>query len=297
MYTRKSSRIEEITPRRCEALLGLNTFEGQRPLSRQVAEKYANAMRDGTWLRGEIAIAESPDGTRLLMNGQHQCHAALQAQRTFNAVVDVYQCQSNEDLWHLFAQFDGHRPRTERHVLKAARGLFESESLRNLPCRLLEKCGSALLFLGGNGLKPNFHTVTPSKTMKADLVQKYEVDVLRLGHYTPDLYSKLTIPVVTAMIVTYRVNEAKAREFWDRVLIGDDLKRGSPQWHLSRALNGEVNLTRSQIGTNGRDRSAILYAMCISWWNSYVTGQPRTCVKVSAMKSVPEALGGYRKAG
>ena len=291
MYEQVSSRMEVITPRKAESLLRLNTFEGQRPLSNGVVQAYARAMAAGEFRRGEIAVAEKAfnGGAEVLVNGQHQLQACVAASTSFRAAVDRYRCPERDDLWKLFGTFDVHRGRTEQHVMKAARGLFTSEDLQAIQLRVLTMCGTALVFLGGDGIKPNFAAKPPNRYRKAELVQQNKSDVLRVSAYYDDVtHPYITTPVVTAMIATFRADPDHAEEFWDRVLWGDKLVKNSPQYKLRQKLG--TGSRRITAGANGASRMQGIYSFCIAWWNSWKLGDNRRSVKVGAMMTTPDIV-------
>jgi hypothetical protein len=289
MYKLTSSKQEVLTPKRAEGFLAINTFAGQRPLNEATAQRYAAVITAGAFRRGEIATAICPDGSKVLMNGQHQCRACVLSGNDIPVIVDTFKCYTWEDVWHLFGTFDVHRGRTELNIMKAARGLFPSQNLQNMPLRILSVCGSALVFLGG-GVKPNFRATAMEKTRKPDLVQKYEADVMIFAKYPEDIYNQITVGIATAMIVTHRLNKTRSTEFWDRVLFGDELKRNSPQWKLHQALFLNDSLRNTKRRTSGgQSLHIVAYSVCILWWNAFLDGTDRKIVKVGAMKGVPEA--------
>lgn len=279
MYKLIKSENRKVSPKRCEDFLKKNTFAGQRALSQPWVQNVSTKICEGGFTKAHIAFAKNGAGVDVLMNGQHQCHACIQAGLPIDATIDYYHCDSETDMWHLFATFDSHRQRTEGHVMKAAKGLFRSEALRNVPLRVLSSCGSALLWLGG-GVTPVFSAKVLSKSDKADLIEKYEQDVLRVASYG---VSHIHVAVTCAIIATHRVNDAKAREFWTRVLHGDQLVRNSPQWSLHHGI------AKFQAGARGGgSRNVMLYRLCILWWNAFATGERRTIAKYTSMKGIPE---------
>ena len=84
-------------------------------------------------------------------------------------------------------------------------------------------------------------------------------------------------------------NGEKCAEFWNRVLIGDELKKNTPQFNLHHILNGGVTKikTRAYSGHNFND---IVYKVCVSWFNSWVTKDNRQSVKLAAMERMPVVL-------
>jgi hypothetical protein len=292
MYTRISSRVEDITPRKAESLIKLNTFEGQRNLNRRHVDRLVEEINSGRFRRGEIAIATNGDGLEFLMNGQHQLAASIQAGKTICVTVDNFRCENEQDIWHLFGTFDVHKSRTQGEILSAAKPLLEPETLRAIPSRFLMACGSALLQIeSGNG-KPIFgsmKTMRADKLQKIDLLQRNADEIISISRFAVDEYRKLiTTPIVTAMITTRRANPNKFDGFWDRVIIGDQLDKGTPQYQLRKAITVGITSVKKMSGGWMWSQATYCYAIC--WWNAYVTGQKRTIVKFAVMKSLPEIL-------
>jgi hypothetical protein len=284
MYELIKSKTERVSPRRAADFLKQNTFMGQRNASQDWVQNLATKMKTGVFTKGAIAFAQNGDGIDVMMNGQHQCEASVQSGESFTATIDYYKAHEVSDMWHLFATFDAHRARTEGNVMKAARGLFESDALKSLPLRLLTNCGSALVWLGG-GTTPNFHSRVVTKADKADLVEKYENDVLTVASYQEP---QIPVAAVCAIIATHRANDQKAREFWERVIVGDQLVKNTPQWSLHKGM-------REFTGFNGgAGRNLMLYRLCIMWWNAFVTGEQRIQAKYKSMKGIPEVKSGKK---
>lgn len=287
MYQRTKSETVLISPQRCEQFLKLNTFEGQRPLSADTVQDYAQQMSAGAFGRANVGVAKKSfnGGEQVIVNGQHTLTAAVKAGVALFATIDYFDCQARDDLWRLFGTYDVHRQRTEGHIIKAARGLFKSQFLQKTPIQVLRLTGAALVALGG-GTKPNFGTRAASKVKKPELVQKHEADVMVVASYYEKATARLlTTPVVAAIIATHRVNSDKAADFWERVVWGDKLDRKTPQYELRQKLLNPASMYSSSV-TSGPAKMQVVYNYCASWWNSYVTGQERKSVKAGAINGV-----------
>jgi len=275
----------DVTPHKAEAFLHLNTFAGQRPLDGQVVTRYANYMKECKFRVAEIALAMAPDGVQYLFNGQHVCNAGILSGCTFKASYQEYVAPTNTDLWRLFGTFDTHRGRSETNIIKAARGLFVHQELSVIPLAVLKLTGAALLYLG-EGTSPRFGINPLSKSDKPELVDAHTEETLLVHSYVMQSAFPLRVAVVVALLATFRANAAKAQEFWDRVTIGDNLKRGTPQYNLHKYLIQPTDHNRGGLKTHTR-----YYKTCVAWWNSFVDGTNRRVVNVQAMKSLPEVKG------
>lgn len=276
-----AAQTRKITPEEAKKLIALNNFPGQRPLRPLKARLYADMMSDGRMRPVSVAIMTMPNGLKYLANGQHCLQAIIINDKPFTAIVEHYKCETNDDAWHLFASFDVHATRTEGHIMKAARGLFNNGDLRELPLRVLSNCGSALFMLG-EGTTPKFNGQPCNKATKADLVQKHYKDVLWVGQFGNEEHL-MKVAIVAAMLATYRSNRSAADEFWS--LVAEGGTPGLTHKFRDRLLKNEIG--RNNCG-GGHNRSKLIYTECIAYWNSWMKGEDRKAVKIAAMKEVPK---------
>lgn len=289
MYVESRQPVfKDITPKDAEAFLAINNFPGQRVYNAIKGRSYADKMASGEQRRIEIAVAKvKENGRDYLMNGQHNCNAILIRGKPYPGVVSYYMCDTMEDAWRLFATFDVHATRTESQFMASRRGLFTDERLRNVQLRTLQCCGTALYSLG-SGTEPTFNLqACQRKTDKPDAVAKFAEDVLFVSKFSEYRDMLIVVPVVTAMIATYRKNPAAANDFWSFVASGEMLASQDPRKKLREILlrPGRISSLR------GRDRNKALYSLCVSWWNAWRDGKMRKTVKLAAMTSVPKVSG------
>ena len=286
MYKLVSTRTEDVSFRRAQEILNkYNAFEGQRPMSQPWAQYLGSAMESGVFTKANIAFATNGNGVKYLMNGQHCCEGSTQFKTTFRATIDEYHCDHKDDFWKLFATFDVGKPRTERNVMKAAAGLFHSKELREVDLRALATCGTALSWLDA-GVVPDFTMKFLDKSAKPVLVQKFEKDVLFYKSILDTAGCGQTVVCVCASIIaTARLNQAKAKEFWPRVLGGYDLDRGSAEWRLSKDISAGLIV---KTGQSGGSRLVKMWNLCASWWNAYARKESRKSVKLESIKGIVE---------
>lgn len=273
-------QTRKVTPEEAKRLLALNNFQGQRPLNARKARLYADMILDGRMRPVSIAIMTLPTGERYLANGQHCLHAIIIANKPFQAMIEHYKCDEDADAWKLFGSFDVHPPRTERHIMKAAKGLFENEALQQVPLRVLSNCASALFCLG-DGSNPMFDSKPIDRLERASLIEKYEDDVLWVALFS-EASHLMKVAVTAAMIATYRANPKEACNFWQMVAEGG--VPGIITKFRDRLLKCEVG---GEGGRAGGNRTKFMYSECISYWNSYMRGEHRNGVKLAAMKEIP----------
>jgi len=273
-------QVRNVTPEEARELLAINNFPGQRRLHPLKARHYADLMHSRRMRPVEFSIMTLPCGSKYLANGQHCAQAIILHGKPFPATVSHWKCETNEDAWHLFASFDVHGTRTEQHIMCAARGFF-NEGLQEMPLRTLQCCGSALHILG-DGDSPRFSGQPTHKERKPELVIENE-DAVIWVHQFSDERHLMKVPVVAAMIATWRANAEEAQSFWWALKTGDNI-RGSTRTLRDQLLKNEVG--GSATG-GGPDRAKAIYSVCVAFWNTFMRGEERRSVKLATMKEVP----------
>jgi hypothetical protein len=292
MYRLESTKTKVIGKEIARDFLKAN-FVGQRPLDENWVLYLARQMTAHLFTKAYVALAHMKESkTLMLMNGQHVSHAIIRSGENVHATIDVYECDDKTDLWKLFAQFDTQRVRNEKHIMRAARELFKSPQLRAVPYEVLAACGTALSWLNDK-LLPNFQTRNWSKSIKAELVERYENDVLNVARlHAESGEGYIRVPVATAIIVTHRVRPDRAKAFWKNVLDGTELRKGTPQHALHRVLFQWSNKVRGRSNFyDNRD----MYCLCIAWWNAWINGEQRAYVKLRAIKNIPVCSAGKKR--
>ncbi len=94
--------------------------------------------------------------------------------------------------------------------------------------------------------------------------------------------------VAAAIIGTHRKCHAKAAEFWKKVADGIGFSsKSDPAYRLrEHLLDGIAH------GGHHRNLQRNTYALSIAWWNSWITGEKRSSVKLAAMDRLPKILTG-----
>jgi hypothetical protein len=285
--------IRPVTPKESENdFLSINNFPGQRDLNPAKARAYADGLNDGSFRCAPIDIATGPNGVKYLMNGQHTCTAIVIHGKPVKCIVSHYICETEDDLWRLFATFDVHATRTQGQIFKGARPFLKDERLHGLPLRVLAACGSALAIIGDKG-KPNFNKHSAlSKTPKVEAVNTHSDEVIWVNAFlNRSTDHMLRVGVIAAMIATRRANKELAFSFWKLVADGIGVtSKDSPAYKLREKL-----IHSGWTANNTRNNHFVTYSICVTWWNCYVTGEKRNGVKVQAMKEAPVVLAPTKK--
>ena len=282
--------VKKVTSDEAKLFLKYNNFEGQRALNQNKVNIYAQQMTNKTMRPVDIDIATSPTGIKYLMNGQHVCNAIIQSNIAYDARVQYWKCDTDEDLWHLFATFDVHAARTEMQIIKGARKFLGG--IADVPLHILRACSSAMHMLSTN--PPDFSGGrTVSKTTKVDFLantKNHEI-VLWVASLASECGSErqsiMRTPAITAMIATYKANKAKADTFWKRVCNGAMLERSSNEYRLGHILlYGRCE--KSCIGGGSRNKN--FYCISVLYWNSWIKNELRHSVKLASLKTIPDVL-------
>lgn len=282
MYKRHSERCEDVTPEMALTLLAIN-FKGQRPLNPRKVSSYVELADAGRMRTISVDIAILPDGSKALVNGQHTLNMIVSRGKRHHAIITNWRCDTDEDVWRLFGSFDTHPPRTQRHIMMAARGLLTDSKLREVDCNVLAAVGSALFIIGDGTGEPQWQTCE-DKSVKVSLVDQHPEEVRFIdGLKDNSTRHLMRIGVIAAMIATWRISKSAALTFWRKVLYSENLSKGEPEWQLSRALE------RASHSSRGRNGQKYDYANSICWWNAWRDPeQKRKTVKVAAMIKSPK---------
>ena len=289
MFQLISRKIKEITPTVAEKILECNIYDGQRPIRKKHVKVLSNAINDGVFTVGHIAIAKQGwnGGDNMLVNGQHQCNAVLESGASINAVVEEYQCKTPSDFALLYRQFDNNAARNLAEVaLPEARALKLDWDKRFLGC-----------FFAGIAIVERFIDMSISKNQKVEYLKKYIpegkfINALIKEKGTKDTKHIARGAVIAAVIVTYKKNANDAKIFWTEVRDGENLKSNSASLKLRNYLLSTSSGYGRGVSAPSLNPSASLhemYSKCIIGWNAYRKGDS-TQLKYFANKQLPKAI-------
>jgi len=272
MGYRESNPIQNtcVDPERAKQLLVLNTWEGQRTLSKSKVDHYVNMMRTGQMRRVDIAIMNVNGYGSWLANGQHVLNAIIEYGNSFPVSIATYGCDTMRDAADLFATFDVHATRTQTQIIKSYKHTFDDERITSQPDRALSLCANAFWYIMNGCTFKKLSTSTPDKTLKPKLLISYPDDVAAVSKYCKGYFRKTA--VVAAIIQTVRkVGAATAYTFWDAVDTGSMLRSCDPRYRLRETL---INKSYRKMSTvNVYSRMDEEYRLCISAWNSWRAGK------------------------
>lgn len=293
MFKRTSSKRIKLNPTQAQQFLAHNTFGGQRSINERHVERLAEKMQDGRFRTASIALAKTPDGSTMLMDGQHTCYAVILAKKTVDANVDEYHCPENTDVGILFNQFEG-ASRTQAQSVKAYAHVIGCE----FPSRISQIIVSAAILLQGNSWQ-----VSSSRDEKVILLSHYQdfgawltelmTEDNAKGTIIKDYAFLLRAPIVASMIRQWEASNNDAMfDFWLGVATGANLTRNSPQLALRNFL------LSVRIGiANAASLNPIHKTICTSHevmykslrcWNAWANKELMRSIKYSSRYELPE---------
>ncbi len=279
-YLGKDSNVE-INANKATELLALNTYKSQRGIRQKHVDDLADRMRRGLYLTGKIIIAYLPDNNKILIDGQHTLSAVVQSGCIIKADIETVFCPKGEDLSLLFQQPDGGVVRSISDMLKV-----EANSLN-----LKWKHRVCELVVGGAAILENMTRAT--KREKVPLLKECLTEgafINSILENRADHGHLYRVPVVAAMMQTYRVDSVEAKTFWTQVSNGEMIKKNWGAWHL-RAFLTTILSTR---GTNSKKQHRTVSDYEIQWrciyaWNLFRAGKTTKVFKFSSDWPMPKA--------
>jgi len=281
MFKIQSRKIETVTRSTAAELLTFNNYQSQRNLRQHNVNYLAEKMKSGEFRTAEIALAAMPDGTVYLMNGQHVLHAAIESKTGIKALIERFACETEEDLSHLFRQYDCTPIRSLRDMVKV-----EVDALKlGWPYKTGALVVGALFALSGMGNNTN-------RTIRVELLKDHQKD----GNFVNSILTGAKegqilerVPVVASMIETYRKNAKDAETFWCSVRDGEMLTREMPAWRLRAFLIDSMRPRRSLRKDYRAASAREIRHRCILAWNAFRKGES-TRLTYRAGKPLPKVV-------
>lgn len=237
--------VRLITPADAEEILNKN--DKNRQIAKGIVDKYVRDMEAGNWALNGQTIKIGKTGR--LLDGQHRLSACVKSGKSFHAIVVK---GLNDEV---FDTFDVGNKRSLAQILS---DMGESNTaLLAASVRQLWQLENRLV---------QARTVTPSVNEILDTLEKHPD--LRKSVSGGNSYRKLGSPsqLVALNYCFIRASEARANEFNERLIHGDELKRGSPILALRDALIEDRNNPKSRMPPAER------IAITIKAWNAFWEG-------------------------
>lgn len=254
------SKVMTITPDLAKVWLTHNTHN--RPLSKQTVEKYAGYIKSGAWLLNGEPIIFADDGS--LMSGQHRLHACVKADKGFQSVV-----LKGVDR-NTFSTLDTHRRRTAGDVLtmEKAKNPTRLAAATRAYYRMLTNVNQSRMLTHQQYI--DFVQAHPSLTYWCSFTNK-----------AMSLVPGYTFAVIAAIEDTY--GREMAKEFYDRFVMGLNLKPSDPEY-----------LLRQRFATNKsgvRIQHELGLGLTIKAANARLAGKQIKALRHSLDEQFPQLLG------
>jgi len=195
-------------------MLEHNTFDAQRKMSRPRVADLVRKLRDGRFSFAAIATCETHDGYLILMNGQHQLQAIIEAGISVSGSVHEYvltRSEGQRELATIFAQYDDAGVRSPAQVAWAYGLAYGLDSMTPVS---VGRCSAALSWLKWGG-SSSCHSKDEKglllKSGKRKCLFVYDVAFNGAGKAGRIINRA---PVLTAVMATHDVDAEAAKKFW-----------------------------------------------------------------------------------
>ena len=269
-----------MPPGIAQRILDELNFIGQRKVKEPRVLKHLARMESGQW-RGSfcISFAVLPDGSLMLVDGQHRLRAIVRFGAPQPITVQFHDVRDEQEARRIYAGFDeGDSNRTAAEMMDAVGVAGKLD----LPRAFANKLYSALPILR-NDLEP----LTGSEIEAATYVRLFGVDarldaitdwrdeavkyMAVIGKTTGRVRQKLQgAGCMAVALYTFRHQPAKAHEFWHGLADNDGLRARDPRAALLRDMQERSGNT----GTMRQNVQAPVLA-----WNAFCGGRELKIIK------------------
>ena len=267
MVARSTNGIVTIAPGIAARILEETNFEGQRKVKGLRKLKHTKRLMGGSWNPNfPINFAMLPDGTLVLVDGQHRMEAIVEYGIATRVKVNITKVEDYAEVRQLYAGFDeADSSRTEIEVIDGV-GLTEDTGVP----RTVVKAGMRAIGIIMNNMEPinGGHGQEESRLLDVRLAEfldwKEEAAAWAEIIATGNRFVKAKMLNAGCMAVgmyTLKHQPGRAREFWGAVADPDKLAKHDPRLRLHSDFQ-----TRFQ--SSGHIRQKV-QAPAIAWnaWN------------------------------
>ncbi|WP_349573090.1 hypothetical protein [Azotobacter salinestris] len=252
-------------------------FSGQRKVKKaRVAQNLAR-LTGGTW-EPHVSIlifCELPDGSLVLINGQHRCCAIVEFGVPVQTKIDIIPARDNDHVRSLYAKYDGQESvRTQTELVKAS-GLAEAFEIKTRTAEMLIKAVPIII----NGMEPNTrlsgkeHLNQFSFRLESAMPWEREAQEFDEIVATADQHIRrylLRAGTMAVALYTLRHCRKEALEFWSGVALNDGLRKTDPRARLIADF-----AVRSLV--SGATRQSVQQSALA--WNAFFEGRELKIIK------------------
>lgn len=266
-----------VTPVEAQRILKTLNWERQRAIQERWVEKLARAMVKGELFHLALVFAERPDGSRVLLDGQHRLRAMIEADRTFrNTAVTVHRIMDDSQLGPLYLTYDRSRVRGPDVGLKAM-GAFDEIENKDMPESFVKRLSAAVVIVDSGfsrSYKWELSNMDRSYAVRGWMreIEAY-FDLLR-DSPSSSRTRLIRSPVAAVALATLRYQPAVAREFWRRTATQEMLREDDPRRRLMIFLE-QRRITKIE-------GNEIAYAQHVAVaWNAFFEGRTLKLIRIN----------------
>lgn len=260
--------VTTITPARATEILETRNWQRQR----QISPRWVDILRMAI-LKGEITFltlvfGEYPNGSQVLVDGQHRLKALGLTEKTLQANVVVHRVMNDAELGALYLKYDRSKARGPEVGLRAM-GVFEESTV---PEGFVRRLGAAASIVNGGFDRAR-------RVRRGDLIERThavhdwlpEIETYYgiLKDTTKEIQSKLLRAAVGAVaLATIKHQPGTAEPFWTGVATQAMLAADDPRFTLMNWLRAN-NATMAKRGV-----AEIVYSLYVAnAWNAFFHGR------------------------
>lgn len=277
LLARSSDGIIKIAPGIAGRVLAETNFDGQRPVRASRVQEHLGRLLTEAWAPSfAISFARLPDGSLILVDGQHRLSAIAQYEQPVSVRVLLHDVANEAEARRIYIGFDpATSARTTSEVLDAIQlggQLQIRKQVRNATYRALVLLHNKFEFGRANMMRA---AAAINQDARIEAFAEWEQQAKQWN----EIYgqadhaharSLLTTGVTAVGLYTLKYQPSRAYDFWLGVAENNGLKKFDPRHTLiqdfhTRALN------------SGSSRQSVQAPVLA--WNAFFEGRPLKIIK------------------
>jgi len=273
-----TSEVVLLGPEEARYIRDNHHFDRQRKISRSNVERLSHEIRAGRLIPGmQIYLCVMPDGSMVLVNGNHTCEAIADAGIPQPITMTKMNVADLDEAGRIYAVFDTQKARSWIDSLKAT-GAADDIMSSAVAMRVLSAIGAIENKFDQAGRA----RVAQSRIDRFEKMSEYTqtVELVVAAAVGGQIDTKRFLyrsPILSVVLVTFRYQPSLAAEFWRDFLLDDGLRAGMP----AKALLSYLRNNRLY-GPDGRKLQSRAAALA---WNAHFDGRDIDHVKPNSFTS------------
>jgi hypothetical protein len=277
--------VTHVSSDRAQQILDKLNWRRQRDISHGWVADLRMAILKNELTFLTLVYAEFPDGTQVLVDGQHRLTALATLQIRMEAQVTVHRVADERELGVLYLKYDRAKTRGPEVALKA-RGILDRVEHPDK----LKKLAPGVQIVR-SGFSPSYRA-DKSMISRSDGVEDWLSECetyIRLISAAPrsDQRALSRAPVVAVALATIRHQPDISQEFWTRAASQEMLASDDPRLRLMAFLRENKRVT----GYRGVIREIHYSRYVAAAWNAFYEGRPLKLLKASDISGPVRILG------